>query len=169
MQRHRLWLISLLVAGLLAPPALAADEKKDERPVDVELWLIRATTRDKDVSKELKELAKALKKQFKYTGFKLEKKITKDDIDLGKTFKTPLLGKYELAIKPTERSGKRIELELILTKRPDKPPPPDKDGKKKEPKPLLKTKLKLKAGPFMPIGCGTLDEKDYLIVAVRAR
>ena len=150
--RHSIPLV--LILGLIGP-AWATDSK----PADVEIWAIRATTKNSDVSPELRTLATALKKQFKYTGYKLEKKSS-GRVALGKPFKAKLVGDYEATVTPKERKdgGKRIQLEVIVTKR---------EGK--QTKTVSKSTVVNKAGPFLPYGCGSLDGDDYLLVAVRAR
>ena len=147
-----------IVVGVLTPASAVADGK---RPVQVEVWTIRATTKNAEISPELRGLAKVLKKQFKYTGFKLEKKAA-NRTALNNAWKTDLIGGYRIRVTPKSRSGSRIQLELAVLKQiTDK-------GKKKE-KTVLKTTLTVKPGPLMPVGCGSLDGGDYLITAIRAR
>lgn len=147
-----------ILLGLLAPACVAA---ADKRPVEVEVWTIRATTKNAEISEELRGLARVLKKQFKYTGFKIEKKADRR-VELGKAWKLDLIGDYLLSVTPKTRSDSRIQLELAVRKRLVE------KGKKKE-KTVLKTTLTLKSGPLMPLGCGPLEDGDYLITAIRAR
>lgn len=150
--------VTLLLIGFWGSVAVHADR---ERSVQVEVWAVRATKKNEEVSKELKGLAKALAKQFKYTGFTLVKKVDKK-VELGKPLKADLLDGYAVAVTPREREGRRIKLQLHVTKR-------DKDPKKKKPKTVLKTTLTTRSGPFVPLGCGSLSGGDYLILLVRAR
>jgi len=144
----------LLVMGLVGPVYTWADDKK---PVNVEVWVIRATTKNKEISKELKSLAETLKKQFKYTGFKLEKRIAKR-VELGKSFKADLIGGYKLTLTAKARLSKRVQLQLAVSKRV---------GKKD--KTVLNTTVTIKAGPLLPVGGLPLKGGDKLILAVRAR
>ncbi len=138
------------------------DKEKDRQVVEVEVWAIRATTKNSDISKELEDLAKVLKKQFKYTGFKQEKTASKKDVSLGKDFSTDLIGNYKVAITPKElkeeSKQKRIKLDVAITRH---------EGK--EDKKVLNTTVTIEAGALLPIGCGPLEDGDYLIIAVRAR
>lgn len=157
MMRHlRVILPLLLLLGAWLPPATA----DDKAPVEIEVWVIRATKQNKDVSKELTDLADALKKQFKYTGFDLAKKISKKDLGLGKTHKADMIDGYQIAVTPKARTGKRIQVELQITRRV---------GKDKKEETVLKTTMTIPSGPFLPVGCGPLSGGDYLITAVRAR
>ena len=147
-------LFSLIVFGLVVPVRASADDKK---PVDIEIWVIRATTKNTEISKELRGIAATLKKQFKYTGFKLEKKA-RGRAAIGKTFKASLIGGYSATITPKVRLDKRIQLQVVVTK------PADKGTKT-----VLKTTLTIKAGPLLPVGGLPLDGGDALIMAIRAR
>jgi hypothetical protein len=162
--RYRLPLAFLCLTGLALPMARADEQKKDTRPVEVEIWVIRATTQNDDVTKELRGLAKLLKKQFKYTGFKLEKKHAKKGLELEKAFKADLLADLRVEVKPTGREGRKIAMEVTIFKKADK----SKDKKAKD-KVVLKTKIKAKAGPFIPYGLGPLENGDFQIMALRAR
>ena len=75
--RHVMRLLPLaLTIGLLGTSAGLAQDKGDKKSTDIQVWAIRATTKNKDISPELKRIAEELKKQFKFTGFKLEKSAT---------------------------------------------------------------------------------------------
>lgn len=158
MRRPGLLLFVVLMLGVCAPAGVrAADEG-----AELEVWAVRATKKNKDVSSELKDLARLLEKQFKYTGFKLEKKAAKR-VDLGKAFQGDLLEDYQVSVTPQERSERRIKLEVVVTRKVK-----DKDGKPKA-ETVLKTTLTTQVGPFVPVGCGSLKDGDYLILLVRAR
>ncbi len=149
MKRWRELAVLSLILAIGSAPAVAGD--KD--PVDMEIWSIRATTKNNDISPELKGLAKTLKKQFKYTGFKLEKK-SRGRADLGKSFSVTLIGGYQATVTPKSRSGKKIQIQVVVSK--------DK-------KSVINTTYTVDAGKLMPISAGPLDGGDQLIVAVRAR
>jgi hypothetical protein len=140
----------VLAAGLAAATARAADPPSDGKKVTVEVLVIRATTKNKDISPELKELADKLRKQFKYTGFKLEKRLA-GTTDLGVAYKTPLIGDYEAAITPQKREGKRLTLQMRV-------------AKKGEDKPKLDMSATIPAGEFQLTGGWDLDGGDALIV-----
>jgi hypothetical protein len=137
--------------------ACAAPTMDDKKPVDVEIWVIRATTKNDKVSAELRDLADALKKQFKYTGFELAKKLP-GRAELGKSFSGSLLASYKATVTPKEREGNRVKLQLVVTTQEDK-----------KQKTVLNVTATHKAGPLVPYGCGSLAGGDYLIIAVRVR
>ncbi|MFH1747549.1 MAG: hypothetical protein ABIG44_10945 [Planctomycetota bacterium] len=146
------WCIALIITvivGALPTFVMAGDSD----PADMEIWSIRATTKNTVISPELKGLAEALKKQFKYTGFKLEKRSTGRS-DLGKPFSADLLGGYKATVTPKSRSGKKITLQVVATK----------GGKN-----IISTTYTTDVGKLFPLGIGPLDGGDYLIIAVRAR
>ncbi|MBU0638473.1 MAG: hypothetical protein KKB50_06370 [Planctomycetes bacterium] len=144
----------ILLAGLALSAKTAAQDKS---PVDAELWAIRATTKNSEISPELRSLADSLKKQFKYTGFKVEKKA-RERVNVGKSFSAALIGGYQATVTAKSRDSDRIQLQVEVTKQ--------SGGKAKT---VLRATTTVKAGPFVPYGCGSLDGGDYLIMAVRAR
>lgn len=151
-------IVTTLVFGLLllAPPAAAADDKKPEdKKAAVEVLVIRATTKNKDISPELKDLADKLRKQFKYTGFKLERRIS-GTTDLGTAYKTPLIGDYEASVTPQKRDGKRLTLQVRVSR-------------KGEEKPKLDMSATIPAGEFQLTGGWELDGGDALIVGFTGR
>ena len=88
-----------LLIGLLGANAGLAQDKGDKKSADIQVWAIRATTKNKDISPELKRIAEKLKKQFKFTGFKLEKNAT-GTAEIGKAYSTPLIGGYPASVTP---------------------------------------------------------------------
>ena len=149
MSRCLVLLMFLCVALAWPAAATAADAKK----VDVEVWTIRATTRNTDISPELRSLAQALKTQFKYTGFKLEKKA-REQVAIGKAYKTTLLDDYKVTVTPKERLEKKVKLQVTFSKK-------DKS--------VLNTTYTIGEGQFQLFGGWKIDNGDALIVAVRAR
>ena len=140
----------VIFAGSLA----ALGQQKDEpKSADLQVWSIRATTKNKDISPELRDLADKLKKQFKFTGFKLEKRDS-GKTDFGKTFTQTLIGGYEARVTPQKRDDKRITLQIEVVK-----------GKDRQ----LNTTITLDAGKFQLWGGWSLEGGDALIVAVSAK
>jgi len=148
--------ITLTLAILFAATGLAETTLATATNVDV--WAVRATKRNRDVSPELKSLANALKKQFRYTGFKLEKKAS-GKVETNKRYSTSLIRGYSVVVKPLERTSSRVKLEVTVSKR-------DSKGKSKT---VLKTTVTTKLGAFVPVGCGSLDKGDYMILLVRGK
>jgi hypothetical protein len=106
----------------------------------------------------LKGIAKQLEQQFKFTGFKLEKK-SKGNAGANKTFAADLISGYRAKITPTKRDGKRVSFKIEVTQRA---------GKKDVPK--LRTAVTTDAGKFQLSGGWKIDDKgDVLICAVRVR
>ncbi len=152
--------IPLALALTLFGVAGAADEPaKKSTSADLEIWVIRASTKSKDISPELKSFADKLKQRFKYTGFRLERKI-KETVDLGKTFTTPLTGGYQAMVTPKTREKdkgvERIALQLQVLK-------------EKEKKPRMNIEYKLEAGTFQPFGAWDLEGGDVLIILLSAK
>ena len=152
--RHVMRLLPLaLTIGLLGTSAGLAQDKGDKKSTDIQVWAIRATTKNKDISPELKRIAEELKKQFKFTGFKLEKSAT-GSAEIGKAFSTPLIGGYTASVTPQKIDGKRITLDIEVLK-----------GKERK----IKTTVTLSAGKFQLQGGLDLDGGDALIVAVSGK
>ena len=150
-------LIAFVCVVLVSGSSRAQDKKK----CDVSVLGIRATAKNSEVSAELRPIADQLKKQFKYTGFKLERKQS-GKVDQGKTFSATLVAGYKVKVTPIERKDSRIALKVEVTKQ---------EGKQE--RRLLRTTVKLKSGKYyLQGGSGwNLDSKgdDVLIVAVSAR
>lgn len=152
----RTTLVTLGLAAVVlasAAPALAQD-----RPVQIEVWSIQATTKHDKIAPELKEIAESLKRQFKYTGFTLA------DRDRGgakpnETYKAGLPHNYSVSITPKSREdGGRIKMQVVVTK---------KDGDKE--KTELNTTVTVREGPFSLYGGWSLPGGDALIIAIRVR
>jgi hypothetical protein len=147
-------LLPLLILAALAPARTSADDKK---PVDMEIWIIRATAKNDKISPELKEIADRLKKDFKFRGFKLEKKIP-GKAEIGKAFSTDLIGGYKATVTPTGRTDKEIQLKVEVTQRVGK-----------EDKKAFSFTPTFDLGKLLPVGAADLNDGDKLIVAIRAR
>ncbi len=152
-RRGRAALLATACAAILAAPAVAAAADT----AAVQVWAIRATKRNSDISPELKDMADALKKDFKYTGYKLEKK-TGGSVDVGKSLKKELIGDYLVTVEPSEKSEDKVTLKLTVLEK--------KDGKEKR---RFSTTLKLTKGKAQLVGRWDLDNGDVLILAVSAK
>ncbi len=139
--------------------ARADGEDKKGQSYDISVWAIRATKSNTQVSPELKPIAQELKKRFKYTGFKLERKKS-GRAGEGKTLSTDLIAGFKAKVTPLERKGSRVKLKIEVTKR--------EGGKDKR---LAGTTFTITRGRFQLLGGWRIDPKseDVLIVAVSAR
>lgn len=153
MLRASTWIGMTLAMGVAGMAVCSAQGLADDKSVDLQVWVIRATTKNKDISPELKGIADKLKQQFKYTGFKLERKAA-GRADLGKTFTADLIGGYSLKLTPKKRDGKKIQLQVEVAKGKD---------------PKLNATVTLPAGEFQLFGGWPLDGGDALIIGVSAR
>ncbi len=144
-------LVTLLASLSLAVEAQALLVSK----VQIEVWEIRATRTNNDISRELQPIAAQLKQQFKYTGFKLVK-VSKGSADLKETHVARLSQGYSARVTPLVQSGNRIqmavEVKRLLKKRVNAKITIDRGG------------LQLFGGWDYP---GTRD--DVMIVGFRAR
>ena len=140
---------------------VAAAQQKKSPTYEVSVWAIRATKSNNEVSPELKPIVKELRKQGKYTGFKLERKKT-GEVNEGKTFTADLIAGFKAKVTPVERKDRRIKLKIEITRRQDK------DKKETQ---LLNTAVTLSRSKFHLQGGWKIDPKsgDVLIVAVSAR
>lgn len=151
---------AMFVALLFTVTLMAAAGDSPRGPVagkttNVQVWGIRATTKNKEVSPELKSIADQLRKQFKYTGFKLEKRAA-GTTEQDKAFKTALFAGYEASVTPKENDGKRVKLQIQVQK-------------DKETKPKIDTTVSINAGEWQLSGGWDVDGGDALIVGVSAR
>ena len=125
--------------------------------VTVEVWAIRATTRNTEISPELRNLARQLRAQFKFTGLKLEGRKS-DLADMNKSVSSRMPGNYEVVVTPLGKDGDRVTLRVeAYERRPD--------GRKKR----ADYKLTLNAGRFQFWGGLALDQGDELIFGVSAK
>lgn len=143
-----------IVLGLsLCDPACASGADG----VDVQMWTIRATHDNAEISPELKPLAKILKKTFKFTGYKLIKSETRA-VAPDKPATWTLPASLRATIKLMEKTSERIKLDVHVVKREG-----DKDRNK------LRTTFSLKPEKAQLFGGWKLEGDDLLIVAVSAR
>lgn len=150
-------ILATLGLVLLAPVGEPVQAQDKARTVQLQVWAIRATTRNKEISPELKSIAELLKKHAKYTGFKLEARRS-GSAELEQKFSAPLVGPYHVEITPKSHDGKRVQFQLTLLRVEDK---------KKTP--VLNTTVTLNEGKFQLIAGPELDQGDVLIIAVSAR
>jgi hypothetical protein len=143
-----------VVISLAAVAVCVGQQKKEERKsAEIQVWSIRATTKNKEISPELRELAEKLKKEFKFTGFKLEEKAS-GSASIDETYSTKLPGGYQANVMPKSIEGKKVQLAIEILK--------GKDSK-------VKSKVTIAAGQFQLFGGLSLDHGDQLIVAVSAK
>ena len=155
MYRRGIFCSRTLVAGVLAVSAATAAASAADK-VRVQILAIRATTANTKISPELKSLASKLKKDFKYTGYTLEKK-TGGTIEIGKSKSYSLVGVYSAVVQPTAK-GSKIKIKFELR---------EKKGKTSKKK--LSTTLSLKPGKSQILGRWSLGKGDVLILAVSAK
>ncbi len=166
MRNVRLSLMVALIVGVWGAGWVVAQDKPKDRPKDkpdkpkeelvtatVQVWAIRATKKNSDVDKELKELADKLKRDVSYTGFKLEKR-TGGSASSDKAYAGELIGGYSVKVTPKRNDGKKVQLEILI------------QGPK-----TTKATVTLNAGEYLPLGGSAqpLEGGDALIVAVSAR
>jgi hypothetical protein len=149
----RRFIMVVLAAALGGGGFAVADDREAGKSTDIQVWAIRATTKNKDISPELKSIADKLKQQSKYTGFKLERRAS-GSAQIGEAFTTSLIGGYSAKVTPTKSEGKRVTLQVEVLK--------DKDSK-------LKAIVTVNAGEFQLFAGPSLDGGDALIVAVSGR
>lgn len=154
MSRLRQCVAAALVMGLAGSVVCLGQQKKEERKsADIQVWSIRATTKNKEISKELRELADKLKRDFKFTGFKLEQRASGSEA-IGKVYSASLTGGYQAKVTPKSNDGKQVKLQVEVLK--------GKDSK-------LNTTITVRPGQFQLLGGMLLDGGDQLIVAVSAK
>lgn len=122
-------------------------------PVPIEVLAIRATTNDTVISPELRDLAKKLRSQFKFTGYKLEKRAALRAA-VGQAANSALVGGYAIEVTPKSNDGKRVELQIRILQ--------GKRGK-------LNTTVTVNARCHQFIGGMNLGDGDELIVGVSAQ
>lgn len=145
------------------------DDKKDDKPkddpkkdeaaakVEVNVMIVRATTKNKDIDGGLKALAEKLKKDYKYTGFKIEKQATpKADLNQDVTLDYK---DYRVVVTPVKREGEKVELKIVVTRQ---------GGKDKKEERVAAATLTSKAGELAVVG-GPNDGDDKLIILAGAK
>ncbi|MBK9118161.1 MAG: hypothetical protein IPM18_00940 [Phycisphaerales bacterium] len=144
-QRTLLFLAALLFSG--AGMATAQEERKT---ADIQVLAIRATTKNTDISPELRSIADTLKRQFRFTGFKLERRAG-GSTKIGEAYTTALTGGYTAKITPTRNDGKRITMRVEVLQGSER---------------RLNTTVTVDARRYQLSGGFSLGEGDELIVAV---
>lgn len=138
------------------------DDDKKKPPaaekVEVQVLVIRATAANSDVDEELKGIVEQLRKQGKYTGFKVEKRLTKT-VEVGKSGDFDLGHEYDASISPQKREGERVTLRVESSR--------TRDGKKKPHAPVTFTQDRGKA---QLMGGWKIDsDGDAMILAVSGK
>ncbi len=144
-------LAGLVLAALAAPAWAGQDE------VEITVLAIRATKDNSDISPELKQIAEQLKKQFKYTGYKVEKKIS-GKAAVEKAFSGQLVMGYSVKVMPVKLDEKRVELKVEVSQ---------KVGEKVQPK--LSSTVTIPRGRYQLFGGWRIADSDVLIVAVAGK
>ena len=111
------------VFGLLcaSPTGVAlAQPRGDDLKFDVETLSIRATQDNGEVSPKLRDLAETLRKQFRFTGYKVEKDSNCKVDEAGENCKHDLGSKYEIRVKylGVNEQGK-VKIEIVVMHRDD--------------------------------------------------
>ena len=152
-------LMRLVAVLWLAWTAVAVGQADDPRSQTVTVLAIRATRSNKEVSPELRSIAKALRRQFRYTGYKLVRRHVART-RMGRAVTADLGQRFKAAVTPLKRDKSRVELRLKVTQR---------EGRKD--KTRLDTTVKLPAGRYYLVGGWKYapDSEDVLIVAVAVR
>jgi hypothetical protein len=152
MRGRRYALATVLLIGQAATVGWA-QSGKERSSADIRIWAIRATTRNNEISPELRGIADKLKKQFKYTGFKLERRVT-GEVQLGRVFEADLIGGYEAKVTLKKHDGERITLQVQVLRND---------------KPVLDATISLPVKGSQLIGGWSVGDGEALIVAVSAR
>jgi hypothetical protein len=98
-----------LLALICASPALAQQRANTQ----IEVWEIRATTSNSEISPELVSIASDLKKRFRYTGFKVVGRHS-GRAELDETFTARLTAHYTVKVTPTNRGEGRIQMKVEI-------------------------------------------------------
>ena len=101
-------LVGWLVAGMVLGVPRGV-EAADTDEVAIQVWSIRATQSNSQISPQLKPLAAKLKKSFKFTGYALAG-TKSEKVRVGKPMRGGLLGPYKLSVIPQSRSKGHVEI-----------------------------------------------------------
>lgn len=104
----------------------AAAQGKDE--AQIEILAIRGTTKNNEVSTELKDIAPTLQKNLKLSGLKLEKPAFSGKASVKKPYETDLVANYKSKVTFVERKENRITIKIEVTR----PAPPANKNEKGE-------------------------------------
>lgn len=145
--------LALATLFLLTAPsaALAADK------ADVEVLAIRGTSKNSEISPQLRSLADTLRKAVKHTGFTLVN-TTRQSVDLGKPANCAAPGGYSAIVTPLKRDGEKVQVQLEVLRR---------EGGKDVSK--LKSTITIVGGKHQLFTGFPLDGGDSLILAVSAK
>ncbi|MFQ5462796.1 MAG: hypothetical protein ACE5E5_09240 [Phycisphaerae bacterium] len=146
----------LLFAALPVAQGWAGAGRATAAPT-VSVWAIRATHGGHEISKQLRPLAKALKKSFNFTGYRLVNKSAKP-LGGGKATAFDLVKGYRATITPAGSEGGRIKLKIVVLQH-----------KNKAYVKKLATTVALRPGKYQLLGGWQLPGGDVLIIAVSAR
>ncbi len=148
----------VLLAAYLAAGA-GAQERPPTQTFEIRVWAIRASKTETRVSRELRAMARELRRRFNYKGFVLERKST-GKAAAGKAYAAGLVGNYKARVTPVARKGDRVTLRIEVLRR---------EGK--QDKSLLKTTATIRRARFQLLGGWRIDSKsdDVLIVGISAR
>jgi hypothetical protein len=120
------WLLLVLLAGCGAGTARAQE-------YDVQVWVVRASKSGDKVSPEIRALAEQLKKKYGYTSAILEKTLSGKATE-AKPYQSDVAGPYKVRVRPKDRKGDRVTLQVTVTrtveKKADKDDKDDKDKKR---------------------------------------
>jgi hypothetical protein len=155
MRRLAPFVAQVLLGALGVAGGLGAGPLAEKKTADVQVWAIRATTKNQEISPELKPIADKLRANFKYTGFKLEKR-ERGTTEIGKAFHAALISPYKASVTPKSIEQKRVQLQIQVRK----------EG---EDKPLIDATVTTNVGEFQLSGGPELGGGDALIVAVSTR
>lgn len=149
---------AIVFAAAAAAPALAQDDDKGGS-YEASVWVIRATKSNSDVSKELKPIVGDLKKQYKYTGYKLEKRKS-GKVPVGKAFAYDAGDGYMVKVTPLDKKLLRVKFSVSISHK--------KDGKQRE---RANSTITIGIGKFQLFGGWKYDDKsdDIMIIAVSVR
>lgn len=142
---HGVGVVCLIVTGWMTQAAVAASDT-----AEIKILVVRATKSNSDISPELRPLANSLKKQFNFTGFKLEKTQSKS-MKAGDTWTTSLIGSFEATVKLTKAEEKSVGLEVVV---------------KKSGKEQLDVPMTIARGKSSLIGGWKVEGEDVLILAI---
>lgn len=152
--RRRRGALIVLAAALSSAASAVAAEK-----AAVMVWAIQATKSNDKISPELKPIAKQLKRQVKFTGYRVVKKVS-GSVEFGKPHRASLVGGYKAELTPLSQSKGRIKLRAKITERV---------GKKEVQR--VNTSFTIPKGKFQLVGGWKFPGKpdDVLILAISAR
>jgi hypothetical protein len=160
-------IMTVLACAVLSSGTLMAEaqDKADDKDkgrgarVEIEIRVIRATKTNEEIDPELKDIAEQLNKQFKFTGFKLEKRC-REAVELAGTHTCELGHGFTGKVTPRKVDAKRVEMQVEITHQA-----------KKEDKPASKMNVTVTVEPigFLTGGWQIPASEDVLVLAISAR